>query len=1233
MLKGKQFINNLSSVQKTACLVFLLVIVLLLTLVAPTLSRYKNRNTLSKVSIWDGSVATGYRKGKGTVEKPYIISNGSELAYFQEQLSETDYENIYFELSHDILINDGIFIYDIDYGIQYIKNDITYYVLSSSNEYYDNIDRTGEPVGTLNVLEPLDGFKGQINGGSFTIYGLYINNESNDKAALFTNLEGNVSDLYLDNTMVYGGVVTAGIASNTNDLTLKNIMFDGFVIGRNTNLTHELTINPVVEPFNLDVGLTIGYIELDHNLPMIGNQNVTASISGDYLINGDSEFDGTITINGEPISGGSFHVDLGSDIVDTVPVFIYTDLDEDFVFTFSNLTYDVVYDYGISGGVVACANDTTLENVVNNAFVYGYGVSGGLVGVSTNNFNIKQSYNAGNVNSDYISGGLVGAIESKDKSVTIDKSYNDGNILATTSGGLIGVIDNSQGTIKIDNAFDSSSNYSISTIYDAEVEVTNSYYVNGTSAVQNGVINGNFTKTSIENLKNKDFVINNLLYSEYVDANDIKINNENIWVYEDDHLPILFLDDIKSPTANIHVSLYSWNNLSLELSKFRFESNITFSIEDANELVPNKEIYYYVSNSKIPLIKEELDQISSWVPYEDIIQITEEGVYVIYAKVVDYFDKVIYINTDLLVLDTPGLDGSIIGDSKEWQDYREDLEVIYTDRSNIFNVEFDDGVSEIPTIRYHISDIVLTLNELNKLKNHEWLEYDSGIVVDAIGSNIVYVQIIDDFDFVTYINTDIIILEGYEVNSLIIGRNDNSYLDEEPYITDKSLVSFNYTYSKENATELSDYTHNLMSSILFPIGTKINIIDNIKHKVYTYQIPTVDDYYNYNDSCELEDLDCKKVATYPFTLFKEVGAIDKYFIEDDYYNEGNILEDFTVNIDFIESNISNDYLEALMFLEMHDLSGNSIRPTIFNTLKNFNIVTGAEFASKLFLTTDYNDGEIMYNSNSTTAINISSGLNYKMFESHKIIDTTNEDKEIGLSIKLVDSEDNIVDKEHLKNIIFKIGENKFYPESDNLVRINLNEGINNVDAHVTIITNKTNNTLKPGTYYFKISNYISSDGHYYSNIGNDEITLPVNVSEDDYDVPYGFDVISDKNSHIINRKEEEVVITFDILQAGLLTNPNIRVSLYQKETFTAYDQKYLIVDLADYVSNSLDEYISNVYYVTTNPLRYTEENKIYNEFSLNLITNNFENNGYKFSFELYDGTKKIGTIDKYFIVK
>ena len=51
----------------------------------PSLARLRNRNTIQNVEEWDGAVATSYKRGDGTSENPYVISNGSVIAVNEGQ--------------------------------------------------------------------------------------------------------------------------------------------------------------------------------------------------------------------------------------------------------------------------------------------------------------------------------------------------------------------------------------------------------------------------------------------------------------------------------------------------------------------------------------------------------------------------------------------------------------------------------------------------------------------------------------------------------------------------------------------------------------------------------------------------------------------------------------------------------------------------------------------------------------------------------------------------------------------------------------------------------------------------------------------------------------------------------------------------------------------------------------------------------------------------------------------
>ncbi|MDD8049660.1 MAG: hypothetical protein PHH04_08755 [Thomasclavelia sp.] len=718
---------------------------------------------------------------------------------------------------------------------------------------------------------------------------------------------------------------------------------------------------------------------------------------------------------------------------------------------------------------------------------------------------------------------------------------------------------------------------------------------------------------------------NNQNQKEITFYNDsIKINDfQKLQSIKKNKLKLLVKEQVNL-IASINVGTKSWNSLDNILETVSYNSNIAFTIEDIDELNPVEEKYYYISNSATPLNPE---QITEWQTYNNEVEINTEGFYVIYAKVVDLETNISYLNTDLLILDKTKPISSI----DEWNDLRTDLNYIYIDREKTLTIETNDLLSGISNVQYYISNVILNITELKALENNNWTTYLEEIIIDRVGTHIVYVKVTDNAGNVTYINTDYIVLNGYTITDLFVGRNKGSYEDVNPYITNKSSMTLKIDYSNAS-DEITDYNHNLISNILLPMGTKINLIDYIGEKVYEYIIPTTDDIYGYNDSCDVEDLECLKTATYPITLFKEVGT-NNLFIENNYYNNGIITEEFTVVVDFINTDIINNYDNVALYMEVRDSLGNNIRPTLNNTIKKFNIyskINNIGTKALLNLTTDYSGGPIKFNTSSTTDISITSGINYKYLNEFKVIDTTYEDNEIGLSIKLVDSEGTIVDKKHLKNIVFKVGNGIYSPESDNIVHINLNNGINDVTKTLSIITGNNDTGLKEGTYYFKISNFASYDGYYYDELNDIELTIPVEVKEP---VVYSFDVIVDGKYNILSKKEDFINIPFNILQNGNLKNPNIRVSLYKKNELTAFDQGYSIVDLSMYVSNILDAYENNVYSVTIDPIDYIEPDYLFNNFELNLIMSNFENFGYKFVFELYDNNEKVGTIEKYFIVK
>lgn len=1216
MVRFKTFLNNLSNTKKTGILIIVVLFALLLIGI-PTLARYKNRRVTQNVVVWDGSIASNYQSGDGTKENPYVISNGSELAYFSNELMNYNYEDTYFTLSNDIILNDGIYIFDEKDGIKYLKNSNTYFIRDNTNEYYLNPEQS-EADGQLNLLRSLNNFKGTFDGNSFTISGLYLADNKNLKTALFTDLEGTVKNLYIENAVISGGDITSGVISNAKNSYIENIVFDGYVFGtNNSNLEFK---NIDISNKNIDVAKeSLEEKILLDNSQIVSNNLLSATLTGKVTIT-NSNFENTeLTINGQKITSNEFSIDLENNVLNELSIISNT-TDNNVTISLSDLIYSVSYEELLTSGIVGESIDSTIKNVVNKADIISSGNAGGIVGIMINS-NLTNSYNNGNISSTKSASGLVNTIVNSTSKIDIKNCYNNGNV-----PNIIDTIYNSN-NINITNLFSAKqTDYAINTINNSQVNVVNSYIIGGLET-SSGTINGNFATTTLNDLYNKNNTVL-MNYKEFINVGNIVEDEDSLWTYEYNSLPKLYIDD---PIANIYASTYSWNDLKNELEEKSFNSKLTFMIDKAN-IQPLKEIYYYISDSKTPLTIEQIESIDVWNEYANIDDITTEGFYVIYAKVIDYRGRITYLNTDVLILDLSGSSINMTLNDKVWNGSKDNLDYIYLSADTYLNINATDLLSGISSIKYYISNDEVTTKYLDSLSDKEWQEYTTPILCNNADKQVIYVKVLDNSGFVTYANTDYIIKNGYVENNIRLGRNTNNTLNNIN-ITSKSTITLNFNYIDD--IELDEGSkHNLISNTLLPKDTKITIIDNKKYKVYTYIIPSEEDLYGYNDSCSSEDETCLKKASYPFTLFKTLKtSVDEFFNESDYQN--NIDEDFDVVLDFSNTNISKNYENISIYMAIKN-DDNISRSTMDNTIKTFNLystIDGTSSDANIFLTSNYDNTTILYNSDSTTNINIATGINYKMKNSSTIYDTRYENMNIGLLMKLVDSNNNVVSKEYLNNMLIKIDETEYAAENDGIFRINLNSGINNVSKSIILATSEGNIKLPVGNYQLLVSNYVSYDGLYSKDILPNEISIPISITNSSSSIKYGFDVNMSDNDKIINKNIGLKSMDFSIIQNGNLKNPNVRVSLYKKNLLTAFDQSYSIVDLKNHVTNTLVSSNDNTYYALENPMKYVGTSETINGFNLTMITSNFENTAYKLIFELYDGDKKIGAIEKKFIIK
>ena len=681
---------------------------------------------------------------------------------------------------------------------------------------------------------------------------------------------------------------------------------------------------------------------------------------------------------------------------------------------------------------------------------------------------------------------------------------------------------------------------------------------------------------------------------------------------------VRYLESSSPTISKINISTYSWDTYSDNLNTISLASNFSFSIEDKDTLNPAKEKYYYISN--YPLTSAELSGLT-WTAYTTSVDITTNGTYIIYGKIVDNGDVVSYVNSDIVNFGSIDVHAAIILNNNTWNTFKSDINTIHINKDSSLVIDTD---STISSSKYYISTNIMGIAELNQVT--AWINSNS-IDINDLGTYIIYVKLTTTNNDVYYINTDKVLYDGYNQSDILLGTNPNSYNNTSSYISSKSSLNMTYAYINTNLNFESNYTHNLISTLLFPINTKLTLVDNNTNKAYEYTIITSDDIYGYSSSCEGLS-NCTNTATYPFTLFKEVGKSTVANFNESNYANKEFNDNFTIFIDFSKTNMTSNYSNVYVYSEIRN-GNNGVISTLEDTKKSFSVYYENDSAT-LKLTTDYN-GTIVLNSDSTTNINLSSYIDYQTINSKKIFDTTYENKRMGLLIKVIDSNNNVVDSSYLKNMVFELDGINYYPDSDNFIRIKISDDILDTNKTLNINTFKNNGDLVDGTYYIKIYNFVSYDGLFYEQLGSNEISISLIVNSG-YNKEYTFDVLSNINNNTL-KKTEQNNIEFKILQSGNLSTPNIKISMYKKNSLTAYNQDYTIVDMSSLITNEMTLTYGDNHYTINSPIVYDGTIETYNLFNVSFDMTKLENTGYKLLFELYDGTNKVGEITKYIIVR
>lgn len=420
-------------------------------------------------NIWEGNVAKKFASGDGTVSNPYIISNGAELRYFADEITNGEnFYNKYIDISDDIYLND-------------VTN-------------YSEWSKSQSPQ---NIWEPIGGnFAGTLDGNGHSIVGVYINSNE-DKTGFFRELSLNsiptIKNIQLKNIFVAGESQTGGLVGHATFLDCTNVTVMGKISGKDSvgGFVGDGVGRRITGPIN--------FVNCSNYASVEGKENKVGGIIGNYSNSGSTNDKILINNcrNSGSVSGNEFVGGLGGCFI------AETD----------------------SQGIV-------VSKSINEGTIGGCSRIGGIIGEIDSNmktFEISQVCNFGNISAtEGNAGGIVGVAYVGWRLSKMDNLYNTGKVSGTVAGGLAGYGGTfTYGSLSIQNFYNlgeiSGKSKSYEGIAEAEIAgwgtqmitMENAYYEKEKNLNANAIV----TKNSVELDRN-----------QFLDTNSFKgFDFDNVW--------------------------------------------------------------------------------------------------------------------------------------------------------------------------------------------------------------------------------------------------------------------------------------------------------------------------------------------------------------------------------------------------------------------------------------------------------------------------------------------------------------------------------------------------------------------------------------------------------------------------------------------------------------------------------------------------------------------------------
>ena len=486
----------------------------------------------------------------------------------------------------------------------------------------------------------------------------------------------------------------------------------------------------------------------------------------------------------------------------------------------------------------------------------------------------------------------------------------------------------------------------------------------------------------------------------------------------------------------------------------------------------------------------------------------------------------------------------------------------------------------------------------------------------------------------------------------------------------------------------------LYSDYLFPVGTKITMLDLASKEEYYYTVNTT----NYQTSSSYYNSHNGRTR-YLLEDFIKMGSTDtttnKY--DDDmrgenstkyYTHSGNVkvmVEEFIFTVDLSDvpdANLLDTTSQKYLYMQISRMEDGEetakIGPVgvperdmiyIINSDVNSEIDTKAFFmdeSGNRITDGSGNPAPISIYKKNNALLDVDVSLSQKDSDGHdlsSVANTSFDNYKLGATITIWHKDANnqyVQMTNNLLGTVITINGEDYYPQVDGSIRIPLARRISDVISDISV--DLENSELAFGDYQLRIETFASYDGLYAaSSVLTTNKTLYFTLLNDQY----GIDVTlpSVEVTHDVNNGEDvngSRVMNFEVLTKNGLANPSIRVKIQRRTYGNVYDKTYENVSFDGLVSAIyLGDSTTNL--MTSENCKLSTDGLCYEYYltNLNHDLDNVQTTGvklelnagpsasdlsdrshakwksgtYRVVFTMYDGDTPVGSVYEYLLIR